>query len=64
MIGLSVADASSIKAAGALATVSTAVAFVTLSNTTISDMNGAAVVSIDDGKHCGQRDGHRIAERV
>ena len=48
VIGLSVADASSIKAAGALATVSTAVAFVTLSNTTISDMNGAAVVSIDD----------------
>ena len=48
VIGLSVADASSIKAAGALATVSTADAFVTLSNTTISDMNGAAVVSLDD----------------
>ena len=48
VIELSVADANSIKAAGALATVSTADVYVTLSNATISDMNRVAVVSIDD----------------
>ena len=48
VIELSVADANSIKAAGALATVSTADAYVTLSNATISDMNRVVVVSIDD----------------
>jgi len=48
VIGLSGAHANSIKAAGALVAVSTADASVTLSKKTTSDMDGAAVVSIDD----------------